>query len=58
MTLFITFTTSCINEYLSIGGDENLSKLSSHVINCCMARMSQRSRVGVGMNRSAMGGKV
>ena len=55
----LTQLYKCINEYLAIDSDENVSDLVV-ARNCCMARRmpSQRSRVGVGMNRSTGGGGV
>ena len=47
---------SCINEYLAIDSGGNVSEWSLR--NCCMARMLPReAENGVGMNRSARGGK-
>ena len=48
---------SCINEYLAIDSGGNVSDLVV-ARNCCMARMLPReAENGVGMNRSARGGK-
>ena len=44
----------CINEYLAIENGGNVCACSSRVI-AARLNASQRSRVGVGMNRSARG---
>ena len=47
---------SCINEYLAIDSGRNVSEYLLR--NCCMSRMLPREADnGVGMNRSARGGK-
>ena len=48
---------SCINEYMAIDSDGNVS-VSSLCIIAAWLNASQRSRVGAGMNRSAKGGKA
>ena len=48
---------NCINEYLDIDGGGHVSDLVV-ARNCCMARMLPgEAENGVGMNRSARGGK-
>ena len=48
----------CITEYLDIDGGGHVSDLVV-ACNCCMARMLPgEAENGVGMNRSARGGKV
>ena len=57
--LFVLSTTpsslGCLNDYLAIDSGENVSE--DFARNCCVARILafKRSRVGVGMNRSARG---
>ena len=47
---------SCINEYLDIDSGGHVNESSSRII-AAWLNVSQRSRIGAGMNRSARGTK-